>query len=182
MRHGQTHDNLAHLIGGITDTPLTAKGEKQARMAAKELQGLDFSYIAVSPMQRAFKTAQLALPDLKLHIHGDLKERNWGDLEGHPTEELNNRFGCPCNGEHWDTFCQRVLSIVNELLNRHDKPLIVAHSGVYRVLCSAIGEDPGAAQIANGSIWYFSPEPASPFWIKKVCKTMPYECCDCKSS
>ena len=158
MRHGETTFNKEHLIGGIIDTPLTKKGEDQARRAAATLHDHNFSYIAVSPLQRALKTAQLALPHAALNIHEDLKERNWGDLEGRPTEELTNRFGCPSHGEHWDEFCRRVLLTVNGLLTRHDKLLIVAHSGIYRVLCAAIGEDPEAPQIANASVWCFSPE------------------------
>lgn len=89
IRHGQSVMNTQGVWSGQTDTPLTDHGHKQAKKAgqlAKE-QGLKFDLIISSPLQRAHNTAQhvataLDYPHEKIVLHDDLKERNFGSLEG----------------------------------------------------------------------------------------------------
>jgi probable phosphoglycerate mutase len=61
IRHGQNKDNIAGILNGRRDEPLTEKGIAQAYEAADEIKktGISFDSIYSSPLQRAFTTAQI---------------------------------------------------------------------------------------------------------------------------
>ncbi|MCM2971719.1 histidine phosphatase family protein [Larsenimonas suaedae] len=134
LRHGETFYNRARIIAGRFDVPLTPEGEQQAR-DVQELLDRPWSYIAVSSMFRARKTARLAIPGGRFHIFDGLRERDWGDLEGkpyrHPMPYTSTSLP---GGESWDVFQTRVIGAINEVLAHHEYPLFVAHSGVFRVI------------------------------------------------
>lgn len=134
VRHGETPLNLAQRIGGRSDVPLTARGEEQARAASALLMRQRWSCIAVSPLLRARRTAELALPGQPVTLVDDLRERDWGDMEGMPIASQPPYEQTPPNGESWQAFCDRVTSALNLLLTVHDTPLLVAHSGIFRVI------------------------------------------------
>ena len=60
-RHGQDEDNAAGILNGHRDQPLTSTGMKQASTVAEKIRraGLTFDAIYSSPLQRAYKTAQI---------------------------------------------------------------------------------------------------------------------------
>lgn len=135
MRHGETAANAQHLMCGRLDWPLTAQGQAQARATQPWLGPVDWSCVAVSPALRAQQTAQAALsPKHRLRTYADLRERDWGDLEGRPLSEHPGYEGTPANGEPWQDFASRVTHALNAILQEHERPLIVAHSGVWRVV------------------------------------------------
>ena len=76
VRHGETPLNRDRLIGGRTEVPLTARGEQQAHDASALLLKRAWSIVAVSPQQRARRTAELALPGASLTQVADLRERD----------------------------------------------------------------------------------------------------------
>lgn len=86
LRHGETDWNRDHRAMGQTDIPLNKRGEDQAKKAALILQNYEFSCIAVSPLQRALKTAFLIAEHIPrpIHVIDDFKEGKWGILEGKP--------------------------------------------------------------------------------------------------
>lgn len=61
IRHGQNKDNIAGILNGRRDEPLTEKGIAQAYEAADEIRktGISFDTIYSSPLQRAFETARI---------------------------------------------------------------------------------------------------------------------------
>ncbi|WP_048636365.1 histidine phosphatase family protein [Brenneria goodwinii] len=155
LRHGETPLNRDRLIGGRTDVPLTENGEQQARNAAPHLANHTWSCIAVSDKLRARQTAALALPGLPKLIVPDLRERDWGDLELRPYAEQPPYEQTPPGGESWDDFCARITGALNQLLQQYDTPLVVAHSGVFRVLNTLATGSPYGPRIGN----------AAPMWI-----------------
>ncbi|MCG8175149.1 histidine phosphatase family protein [Brenneria goodwinii] len=155
LRHGETPLNRDRLIGGRTDVPLTENGEQQARNAAPHLANHTWSCIAVSDKLRARQTAALALPGLPKLIVPDLRERDWGDLELRPYAEQPPYEQTPSGGESWDDFCARITGALNQLLQQYDTPLVVAHSGVFRVLNTLATGSPYGPRIGN----------AAPMWI-----------------
>jgi len=134
VRHGETPLNRDKLIGGSTDVPLTDTGKRQAEIAQPLLARFQWSVIGVSSLLRAQQTAQLAVPGGIYTTLDGLRERDWGDLEGLPGEAITPYEETPPGGESWDAFLGRVTIAVNSLLSEFECPLIVAHSGVFRVL------------------------------------------------
>ena len=102
-RHGETEWTISGQYTGLTDLPLTERGERNARRLSKRLRGLDFAKVFTSPLQRASRTCELAGFGNVAEIDRDLVEWNYGDYEGrrsadihkeHPNWELF-RDGCP---------------------------------------------------------------------------------------
>lgn len=105
-RHGETQWSLSGQHTGLTDLPLTQRGETNARALAPRLHGLAFAKVFTSPLQRASRTCQLAGFGEVAEVMPDLVEWNYGDYEGVKTSEIHKtrpdwqlfRDGCP-NGE-----------------------------------------------------------------------------------
>src|SRR5215469_13942808 len=102
-RHGETAWTLSGQYTGLTDLPLTERGERNARRLEERLRGLNFAKVFTSPLQRASRTCELAGFGAAAEIEQDLVEWNYGDYEGrcsadvhreHPNWELF-RDGCP---------------------------------------------------------------------------------------
>lgn len=155
IRHGETPLNRDKLIGGRTDVPLTEEGEWQAQEAGTLLTRYRWSGVAVSPLLRARQTAELALPDVSYEVFEGLRERDWGDLELRTWSELTPYEETPPGGESWEAFCTRVTDALNTILTQYERPLVVAHSGVFRVLRRYALGTPYGARIGN----------VEPMWI-----------------
>jgi len=52
-RHGETAWTITGQHTGLTDLPLTERGERNARRLAERLRGLTFAKVFTSPRQRA---------------------------------------------------------------------------------------------------------------------------------
>ena len=55
-RHGETAWSLSGQHTGLTDLPLTERGESNARRLGERLKGLSFAKVFTSPLQRAART------------------------------------------------------------------------------------------------------------------------------
>src|SRR6059058_5247461 len=102
-RHGETAWTLSGQHTGLTDLPLTERGERNARRLAERLRGLSFAKVFTSPLQRARRTCELAGFGAVAEIDGDLVEWNYGDYEGRRSADVHRerpdwqlfRDGCP---------------------------------------------------------------------------------------
>lgn len=137
LRHGQTDWNLLGRVMGQRDIALNATGSIQAIRVANELVGLGITHIYVSPLQRCQATSRTICDVLSLTaVTVDaFAERNWGDFEGGPPSARHGAFDAPINGEAVQIFNQRVMHGL-ELVEPRGFPLIVAHSGVFRMMTS----------------------------------------------
>lgn len=88
IRHGETEWSLSGQHTGVTDVPLTARGEAEARELARRLAGIPFSRVLTSPRQRARRTCELAALNPASEIETDLVEWNYGDYEGRRSAEI----------------------------------------------------------------------------------------------
>jgi probable phosphoglycerate mutase len=59
-RHGETAWSLTGQHTGLTDLPLTERGERNASRLKQRLKGLTFAKVFTSPLQRARRTCELA--------------------------------------------------------------------------------------------------------------------------
>ena len=102
-RHGETAWSLSGQHTGLTDLPLTARGERNASRLRQRLAGLTFAKVLTSPLQRARRTCELAGFGPVAEIDNDLLEWNYGEYEGRRTSEIRAerpnwqlfRDGCP---------------------------------------------------------------------------------------
>jgi len=139
LRHGESTANVARIVGGTLDVALTERGHEQACNAAEALKPLGITAIYSSALHRARDTAEhishvLALP---VTVIAALGERHWGALQG---QLLTSRVRgvVPPDAETAEQFTQRVLQGF-AAVTPGGMPLIVAHSGVFRVLCRTLG-------------------------------------------
>ena len=102
-RHGETAWTLSGQHTGLTDLPLTDRGERNARRLAERLRGMTFTQVLTSPLQRATRTCELAGFGAVAEIDRDLLEWNYGAYEGRLTADIHRerpewqlfRDGCP---------------------------------------------------------------------------------------
>ncbi len=88
-RHGETAWSLTGRHTGLTDVPLTERGERNARRLGERLAGLAFAQVFTSPLQRAARTCELAGFSAGAEVDQDLVEWNYGDYEGLRTAEIH---------------------------------------------------------------------------------------------
>ncbi|HET7909155.1 MAG TPA: histidine phosphatase family protein [Nitrospira sp.] len=102
-RHGETAWTISRQHTGLTDLPLTERGERTARRLGERLKGLTFSKVLTSPLQRAARTCELAGFKSVAETDKDLVEWDYGQYEGRRTAEIRAerpdwelfRDGCP---------------------------------------------------------------------------------------
>lgn len=102
-RHGETAWSVSGQHTGLTDLPLTGRGERNARRLGERLTGLRFAKVFSSPLKRAFRTCELAGFGAVAEIDRDLVEWNYGEYEGKTSDEILAgrpgwqlfRDGCP---------------------------------------------------------------------------------------
>ena len=94
VRHGETEWNKLRRVQGTTNTPLSPRGQKQARLVAKRLKGMRINAIFSSPLDRAKYTAKAIATACRAPVFIDesLKEINFGDWEGLTFEEIGARY------------------------------------------------------------------------------------------
>src|SRR5262245_50773883 len=103
IRHGETAWTQSRRHTGLTDIPLTERGERQARRFGEHLRGRTFAHVFTSPLQRARRTCELAGFGAAAQIDPELVEWNYGDYDGLTTAEILQqrpgwqlfRDGCP---------------------------------------------------------------------------------------
>ncbi|HZT89758.1 MAG TPA: histidine phosphatase family protein [Stellaceae bacterium] len=124
-RHGETAWSLSGQHTGLTDLPLTDRGERNAVSLGQRLQGLAFAQVFTSPLQRARRTCELAGLGDAAEVLPDLVEWNYGDYEGVRTHDIHRQrpdwnlfqHGCP-GGEMPDQVgarADRVIARVREV-------------------------------------------------------------------
>jgi broad specificity phosphatase PhoE len=164
LRHGETELNRLGLVTGSADIELNATGLAQAREAARRLTGAGIDAIWCSPLRRARDTAQCVADALRLEISivAELAERNWGELEGKP-RNLRVRGATPPGGESREAFRERARSGFMRI-RPSGLPLVVAHSGIFRVLCELLDIAQQDKPVANSVPLLVRPGAAAGAW------------------
>ncbi len=153
-RHGETAWSLSGQHTGLTDLPLTERGERNARRLGERLHGMNFAKVFTSPLQRAARTCELAGFGAVAEVDGDLLEWNYGEYEGRRTAEILAerpgwqlfRDGCP-GGESPDQIGSRADRVVSHLRAIHGDVLLFSSGHFLRVLAARwLGLEPGAGR------------------------------------
>lgn len=161
VRHGQTEFNLAKLVQGRCDSPLTELGRTQALAAGSWLADHDISPDAVgtSPLGRAFATTGLLMSVLTERGLMDqavvpqvvlgLMERDYGSYERGPQADVPANVWDPgdalvaCGGEGNSALRARVLAALRALLAPADVTcaLAVSHGSASKQFLAAVLPD-----------------------------------------
>ena len=153
-RHGETAWSLTGQHTGLTDLPLTERGERNAAHLGERLRGLKFAKVFTSPLQRAVRTCELAGFKSSAEIDRDLVEWNYGDYEGRRTLEIRAerpgwqifRDGCP-GGESPEQVAARADRVVQRVRAIADDVLLFSSGHFSRVFAARwLGLEPAAGR------------------------------------
>jgi probable phosphoglycerate mutase len=142
-RHGETAWSLSGRHTGRTDIPLTERGEDNARRLRGRLEGITFTEVLVSPLQRARRTCELAGFGAVAKVTPDLVEWDYGDYEGRLTSDIRRerpgwylfRDGCP-GGESLAAVGARADRVSARLRADGGRVLVFGHGHFFRVLAA----------------------------------------------
>lgn len=155
VRHGETEWSGESIYSGRIDIPLTDNGREQAAQAAAELREAGVDRVYSSPLSRAMETAQ-AIADATgapLRREHDLCEVDHGPIAGMSRDAAHERygdafdawredpFGSPLEGmEPLERALERARGAVEKALAEAERPALVAHQGILRLVLIALGE------------------------------------------
>ena len=159
VRHGETEWNRAGRMQGQLDSPLTERGQAQARAVGETLaeltNGANGLALVASPLERTMATATIiaeALGSLNIATDARLMEMSWGEWDGlthaeievrNPGELARRKAGCwdhlPPGGESYANTALRVAGFLADV--DPNRPLIVvSHGGTGRVVRGLYGK------------------------------------------
>jgi probable phosphoglycerate mutase len=179
-RHGETAWSLSGQHTGLTDLPLTERGESDASALKLRLKIMTFSKVFTSPLKRAVRTCELAGFGDRSEIDPDLVEWNYGEYEGVRTAEIRERRpnwqlfrgGCP-GGESVEEIGARADRVVARVRSINESVLLFSSGHFLRVLAArwlGLGAASGASfvlETASVSILGYEhdlSEPAIRLW------------------
>ncbi|MBP3463229.1 MAG: histidine phosphatase family protein [Clostridia bacterium] len=138
-RHGQTDWNQKNILLGSTDMELNETGKAQALQLKKQLENINFDHIISSDLKRAHQTAQIiSNNNPNIILNSNLRERNYGNLEGTTPENIGQFWNVPANIKEYSVepiqdFLTRVFKELDNIIQNYSnnqKILIVTHYGV----------------------------------------------------
>ena len=157
VRHGETDWNTKKLIQGITDNPLNAKGEIQAKELGEKLRHIKFDMAFSSDLLRAKRTAEIIALEHQLEVQTTnfLRERDYLSLEGQSSDiyrtydklmeklshEDRRRHRIVDGIENDEELVSRIFTFLRETAITHPGKtiLMVTHGGILRALIIHLG-------------------------------------------
>ena len=182
-RHGETAWTISRQHTGMTDLPLTPRGEEEAARLRARLAGLTFAAVLTSPLRRAVKTCELAGFGSAAEVEPDLVEWNYGAYEGRTSADIHAerpdwqlfRDGCP-GGESPDQIGERANRVVRRVRAIGGDTLLFSSGHFLRVLAARwLGLAPeagkyfllGTASLSAVGYEHDRSEPVICFWDER---------------
>jgi probable phosphoglycerate mutase len=142
VRHGETAWTRSGQHTGLSDIPLTERGEQQARQLGKYLNAR-YDHVFTSPLQRALRTCELAGFGARARIHPDLVEWNYGEYDGLTSVDIRKRRpgwqvfrdGCP-GGESVAQVGARADRVIAQLRSLDSNVLLFSSGHFMRVVAA----------------------------------------------
>jgi probable phosphoglycerate mutase len=143
VRHGQTHANVEQIWHGVTDTPLTDRGQHQAALVGQYINDhfAPLSGVYASQLQRARHTAEAIAQyaDLTIQFDTRLQEVDNGDWEEVSYADLQQKHNYWHNiireedyrapgGESRREVTRRMLASLSEIAEHHRKETVTVVS------------------------------------------------------
>ncbi|MFH1382635.1 MAG: histidine phosphatase family protein [Chloroflexota bacterium] len=155
-RHGETEWNVGEVFRGRIDIGLNEIGLRQASLLSGYLTDINIEAIYSSPLQRAFKTAELIAQPHHLEVKAapGLIDFSFGEWQGLHIEVVKERY--PAAFQEWATRPQRVIipggeslsnvrkrtmTLIRKIIAQHTGTVVlVSHRAVNKVLiCALLG-------------------------------------------
>lgn len=145
IRHGQTEENIKHILTGRRDIPLNKTGEEQVKLEGENSKDLDIDIIFCSPLFRAKQTCEAInkYHNVEVVVTDEVVERTYGKYEGKLASSIDRE-------KSWNYFADfdkggietprmlfgRVYAFLDKIKEEYkDKNvLIVAHNGIGRAI------------------------------------------------
>jgi broad specificity phosphatase PhoE len=152
VRHPQTVSNFENRLTGVSDSPYTNEGEKQAQALIDFLSTATYDKIYSSPIRRAKYIGQNVANKLnaELNIVEWLREINFGEMEGLAFSDFVDRnidieeyrknllsFRYP-NGDSWTDFYENRKNHIHKLRSDDGVCLCTSHGGAIWALTTAL--------------------------------------------
>lgn len=148
-RHGQTEDNVNHVVQGQADSALTEAGIQSLKKRAGIIQSIHFDAIYCSPLQRAQQSLEILLNervnDPEIILTNAIMEIDFGIYTKKKQAAIvdiirqhkaNNELPYP-EGESGRQLKDRVMTFFHALLNSGQQSiLMVTHFGVIETILS----------------------------------------------
>jgi broad specificity phosphatase PhoE len=153
-RHGETAWSLTGQHTGLTDLPLTTRGESDAVKLGTRLHGLSVDLILCSPLKRAAQTCALAGFESAAKLDADLVEWDYGQYEGRTSADIQRespdwqlfRDGCP-GGESLAQIGARVDRVVQQVRQLSGNALLFSSGHFLRIFTARwLGLEPAAGK------------------------------------
>ncbi len=157
VRHGETLENREGVINGHGPGSLTEGGREQVKKLALRLKDEEINVIFSSDLQRAKETTEeiAKFHQAPVYYTPELREMNWGNLEGKPLENfrvftgengsINPEFR-PEGGENFRELKERSQKFLNKLLREYryeDKTVLISsHGALIRMLLGTLLKKP----------------------------------------
>lgn len=154
VRHGETAWSASGQHTGVTDLPLTPRGERNAKALGERLAGIEFDLVLCSPLMRARCTCELAGFGDRAEVEPRLAEWNYGQYEGLTTPEIRAerpdwdlfRDGCPA-GESIVDVAARAEGVIQRVRSAGGNILLFSSGHILRVLAARwLGLDAACAR------------------------------------
>ena len=167
IRHGETLGQSSIRLYGATDVGLAPEGETQVAASGRSLAGIRFDAVFASPLQRARRSAEVALgaaghPPVEIELVEGFREVDFGRWEGWTWAEVEERdpeglarwkaegphFTYP-EGEAKQAFVDRVQDAVGPSIEARfasgaERILVVVHKGVIKAIAGRLLGRPAA--------------------------------------
>lgn len=155
VRHGATDWAESGRHTGRTDIPLNETGRAQALTLGERLRRHSFALVLTSPLSRAADTARLAGFGDTAVIDDDLREWDYGEVEGMRTDEIRERHpgwtiwtGPWSGGETIDDVAARADRVLARVRDVDGDVLVFSHGHLLRVLAARwLGKEPTAGSM-----------------------------------
>ena len=148
IRHGETLWNKKDLIQGHADTDLSGIGKQQAKKLAERLVKHNIDKIYCSDLKRCKQTISPFLKlkkDIPVKYVKELRERNFGEFEGKPSEKMREWIRKEGNNDYYTKIPQgesfmdvrnRLSKFFKKLFKKEKgkNVLLVMHGGSKRAL------------------------------------------------
>lgn len=145
VRHGETIDNVGHIMQGQTQGQLNENGMAQARMLAEQMVGTEIDAFVSSDLKRAYDTCVIiAEPHGKEIVTTPLlRERDWGDFTGKFIPDLKDK-PWPPNVESMAMLRQRSADFLAFIRKRFPDQTVLAvgHGIINKVIQSVFYDKP----------------------------------------
>jgi probable phosphoglycerate mutase len=138
VRHGETEENVKHILQGHMPGTLTQQGIEQAKEAVSQISDTAFDVCLCSDLKRCVDTVNILLEqrkDVPIIFTKLLRERDWGSITG-VVVDREKGVEMPADVESLPAIRSRAKVFLDYVLQHYDgkNVLVVSHGFMLRII------------------------------------------------